>query len=169
MTQVRAAAKPWYREPWPWLLMAGPAVVVVAGFVTLYLAMTGEDGLVVDDYYKRGLAINFTLAREERARALGVSATLELSPQRDGALVGMAGVTDRSSRMRLRLVHPTRVGQDQSVTLVYLPRGAYAAALKPVAPGTWHVVIEDDVAGWRLTGTLPANQDRLKLSPQRKK
>ena len=28
-------AKPWYREPWPWLLMLGPAVVVVAGFITL--------------------------------------------------------------------------------------------------------------------------------------
>jgi len=22
--------KPWYREPWPWLLMAGPATVLVA-------------------------------------------------------------------------------------------------------------------------------------------
>ena len=24
--------KPWYKEPWPWLLMSGPAIVVVAAF-----------------------------------------------------------------------------------------------------------------------------------------
>ena len=29
---------PWYREPWPWILMAGPAIVVVAGFATLFIA-----------------------------------------------------------------------------------------------------------------------------------
>ena len=33
-----SAAKPWYREPWPWIMMAGPAAVVVAGAVTMWLA-----------------------------------------------------------------------------------------------------------------------------------
>ena len=27
-----ARTQPWYREPWPWILMAGPAIVVVAIF-----------------------------------------------------------------------------------------------------------------------------------------
>ena len=169
MTQIPAAAKPWYREPWPWLLMAGPVAAVVAGFATLYLAVASEDGLVVDDYYRRGLAINSTLAREERARTLGLSATLELSPQRDRVQVRLAGVTGRPLRLRLRLVHPTRVRQDQSVTLVYLTVESYAAALKPVEPGTWHVVLEDEAAGWRLAGTLPARRDRLELRPQQEK
>ena len=35
-----APAKPWYKHPWPWLLMAGPAMVVAAGFDTYYLAAT---------------------------------------------------------------------------------------------------------------------------------
>lgn len=169
MTQAPAAAKPWYREPWPWLLMAGPAAVVVAGFATLYLAVTSEDGLVVDDYYRRGLAINSTLAREERARTLGLSATLELSPRRDRVQVRLAGATGRPLPLRLRLVHPTRVGQDQSVTLLYHPVEAYAAALKPVESGTWHVVIEDQAAGWRLAGTLPARHNRLELRPRQEK
>ena len=169
MTQLPAAAKPWYREPWPWLLMAGPAAAVIAGFATLYLAVKSEDGLVVDDYYKRGLAINSTLAREDRARTLGLSAMLELSPQRDGVQVRLAGATGRPSQVRLRLVHPTRVGHDQSVMLPYLALETYAAALKPVEPGTWHVVIEDDVAGWRLAGTLLARQNRLELRPRQEK
>mgnify|MGYP000916835605 FL=1 len=49
-----APAKPWYREPWPWLLMSGPGLVVIAGVVTAWIAFSGADGLVADDYYKQG-------------------------------------------------------------------------------------------------------------------
>lgn len=169
MTKTAAVAKPWYREPWPWLLMAGPAVVIVAGFATLYLAVTTDDGLVVDDYYKQGLAINATLAREDRARALGLSATVEFSAQRNGVQVRLAGLAGRPARLRLRLVHPTRAGRDQSVMLAATLAEVYAAALKPVEPGTWQVVIEDDVAGWRLAGTLLPDQDRLAMRPRQEK
>ena len=57
-TSSHLRLSPWYREPWPWLLMAGPAVVVVAGLFTAWLAVVHEDGLVADDYYKQGLGIN---------------------------------------------------------------------------------------------------------------
>src|SRR4051812_31343236 len=43
--------RPWYREPWPWLLMSGPAIVVVAGCLTAGIAWKSDDGLVADDYY----------------------------------------------------------------------------------------------------------------------
>ncbi|MFY4259008.1 hypothetical protein ACOTCG_15535 [Achromobacter xylosoxidans] len=33
-------AKPWYREPWPWFLMAGPFLAVVGCAITIYLAYT---------------------------------------------------------------------------------------------------------------------------------
>ncbi|MEQ1516273.1 MAG: FixH family protein, partial [Usitatibacteraceae bacterium] len=45
-TAHSALPEPWYRQRWPWLLMAGPAIVVVAGFVTLALAIQSSDGLV---------------------------------------------------------------------------------------------------------------------------
>jgi hypothetical protein len=169
MGRMDTDAGPWYREPWPWLLMSGPAVVMVAGFATLYLAVTTEDGLVVDDYYRQGLAINATLAREERARVLGVSAILSLSPQRDGAQVRLIGRIGPQARLRLRLVHPTRVGRDQSVILVPRLAETYAAVLRPVDAGTWQVVIEDELAGWRLTGTLLPGQDRLEIRPRPEK
>ena len=70
---------PWYREPWPWLLMAGPAIVVVAGFVTLGMAINSADGLVADDYYKEGNAINMTMHRDVRARELGYHARVAMA------------------------------------------------------------------------------------------
>ena len=40
---------PWYKHLWPWLLMSGPAIVVVAGLVTAAIAFRTFDGVVVDD------------------------------------------------------------------------------------------------------------------------
>jgi len=159
-------AGPWYREPWPWLLMAGPALVIVAGVLTLYLALTTEDGLVVDDYYRQGLAINAVLARDERARALGINAMLQASPQRDRVQVTLEGARSRSPRLRLRMVHPTRSGQDQAVPLLWQADQVYAAAIRPLTQGSWLVVLEDEASGWRLVGTLQSGQERLQLMPQ---
>ncbi len=59
----------WYREPYVWLLIAIPACAVVAGFVTLALAIATDDGLVVDDYYWQGKQINRVLCSWYRAGA----------------------------------------------------------------------------------------------------
>src|SRR4051812_6221802 len=50
------------RGPWPWLLGAGPALVVVASLATGWIALTRGDPVVADDYYKIGLSINRRLA-----------------------------------------------------------------------------------------------------------
>ena len=62
------AMNPWYRERWPWILMSGPAIVIVAGVITTWIAFATSDGLVADDYYKRGLEVNAVLKREQEAR-----------------------------------------------------------------------------------------------------
>ena len=40
---------PWYRQFWPWFIIALPASAVVASFFTLWLAISNPDPLVVDD------------------------------------------------------------------------------------------------------------------------
>ena len=165
MNRVDRDVKPWYREPWPWLLMAGPATVIVAGFATLYLAVQSEDGLVVDDYYRQGLAINATLAREARARILGVSATMEISPQRDRVMVKLRGLSKNATRLRLRLVHPTRTGQDQTAILLMQPGESYGASIRPLADGSWRILLEDNASEWRIEGTLLPGKDWAELRP----
>lgn len=55
-------AEPWWRFPLVWMVIAGPAAVVVAGFATLWLAVRTPDPVVAQDYYRRGMEINKTLA-----------------------------------------------------------------------------------------------------------
>ena len=41
--------RPWYKEPWPWVIISIPAAAVIMGFITLYLALANPDYLVVKD------------------------------------------------------------------------------------------------------------------------
>ena len=61
---------PWWKFGYVWLVLAGPAVVVVASFVTLYLAVTRPDPLVSQDYYRLGIDINQTLGNAASAASL---------------------------------------------------------------------------------------------------
>ena len=145
-----SAAKPWYREHWPWILMAGPAAVVVAGAVTMWLAYSSADGLVADDYYKRGLAINRVLAREDAARRLGISAEVRLIPGRMSVVLRGAS----PEVLFVHLVHATRAGHDLRLRLARSMGGDYEAALPPLPPGHWHLSIEDALGRWRVAEEL---------------
>lgn len=157
---------PWYREPWPWLLMSGPATVVVAGLVTAWLAVVHEDALVVDDYYKQGLAINRTLAKQETAARLGMVADLQFSDDGSAVRVFVTGTTQPPRQIALRLAHATRAQFDQSVVLERTEGGWYEARLSAVESGRWTVLLEDSANGWRLGGEWhPATQRSIRLEP----
>lgn len=159
---IAAPPNPWYREPWPWLLMAGPAMVIVAGVITIWLAVSSFDGLVVDDYYKRGLAINQTLARSEAARAFGIEGDWRIDP-----LSGVVTVelrlregTAAPDSLRLTLAHATRAGSDQKVDLERGTSGVYTGRIAPLGPGRWQLAAEDPQAIWRIKGGVQAPQER---------
>lgn len=163
ITAATLRAKPWYREPWPWLLMIGPFIVIVAGITTAWLAVRSSDGLVTEDYYKQGQAAGETLSRSRRAEALGLQAGLRLtessmrvrllSRQADAAFPPSIAVT---------LSHPTRAGMDQKVMLER-DGDAYAGNFRLPAAGHWLVLVEDDARTWRLMGSivLPAAAESL--------
>jgi hypothetical protein len=58
---------PWWKFGHVWLVLAGPALVVVAGFVTLWIAMSRPDPVVAEDYYQKGIDINKTLDKVDPA------------------------------------------------------------------------------------------------------
>lgn len=167
MNTLNTRSKPWYREPWPWILMAGPAIVVVAGFVTAWLAVTSNDGLVEDDYYKQGLAISQRLARDQEAATLGLSAELVAGANAQDLrlfLIGNAGAANPET-LQLRVVHPTRAGADQIVTLKRDAAGFYVGQLTaPLQGGRWHVMLEDEGRSWRIAGDWhPQEQGAARL------
>jgi hypothetical protein len=59
--------QPWWRFGHVWLIVSGPMVVVIASFVTLYLAIRTPDPVVANDYYRQGIEINKTLDAQARS------------------------------------------------------------------------------------------------------
>lgn len=60
-TSASPSPTPWWKFGYVWLVVLGPAVVVVASFYTLWLAIKTPDPVVDSDYYRKGVEINRTL------------------------------------------------------------------------------------------------------------
>ena len=86
-----AHIQPWYRQFWPWFIIALPLTAVIASITTLIIAAHDPDGLVADDYYKQGLAINQILDRERRAQTLGLSGLLRVDTSTQRILLTLDG------------------------------------------------------------------------------
>lgn len=134
--------------------MAGPAIVIVAGFITAWLAIKSYDGLVEDNYYKVGLAVNQQLKQKQLAAELNLKAAIQLTNAGQSIQLTLSGLQKEAmpDTLQLRLVHPTRKGEDQIIPLK-LADSVYVGSLF-ANPGTgrWNIVIEDPLAGWRMDG-----------------
>lgn len=142
---------PWWKQRWPWLLMAGPAIVIVAGTYTGYLAFTRQDALVVGDYYKQGKAINQDLRRDRVASALGLSLSLGYDATQ-GLLAGQLHGNSNTRQLFVRLSHATL--PDKDIQLVVQPDafGRFQINLPMLERSRWVVLVEGDKRDWRLAG-----------------
>lgn len=159
---------PWYRQAWPWLLIMGPGIVVVASLFTAWLAASTDDGVIADDYYKRGLLINKEIERTARGSSMRLGAVLRVAPE-GSARLEMSGFADPSSApaaIRVLIMHPTRAGQDRTATLTRGPGGVYVGAIAMPPAGRWLVGVETEA--WRLPTVQVTNGlDEVRLGAAR--
>ena len=150
--------------------MLGPFLVIVAGAVTVYLAVRSNDGLVDDDYYKQGLAVNMRTARDRQALALGLEARVSVDQPR--RLIRLELRSSRQAKLpeavKLFITHPTRSGMDHVVLLHSDGHGRYAAGFADALSGRWHVSLEDESRSeWRLSGDWVFEQQPVLVLPER--
>lgn len=150
----------WYRVPFVWLLIALPLAAVIASFVTLGLAITSDDGLVEDDYYRRGMEINRDLARDTAAAAHGLESRVDLDRAHRELLVQLTArkPTTLPPTIEIKFLHATRAGLDRHLIVARQADGTYRAPLPEFAPGHWNVRLT--AQDWRLAGSLFMPGDR---------
>lgn len=158
--------KPWYREPWPWIIMSGPAIVVVAGIATAVIAFRGFDGPTEAEYYKEGLAVNQELGRVRKGAELGVSGLARIEGLQDGDAVRISLQSTQpmppDPALKVRLMHPGTRELDREALLsrsevsadgrgaVFVGRWRAERDFKSEVPVHWTVVME--TPGWRVDG-----------------
>lgn len=166
MSAPRTDKQAWYRQPLVWMLIAIPLSAVVMGGIMIRLALSTEDGLIVDDYYQYGKEINRVLERDRTAAELGLDGVVSLEPQSGAVLLTLnRSIENEPEVLDLRLLHATRQGFDQTSKLSHKAPGRYSGELeKPLAPGHWK--LELGTPTWRITGRMRSPQQHsVRLEP----
>jgi len=79
----RPSASPWWAFGHVWLVIAGPAVVVVASFITLYLALTSPNTVLETEpspQVQQGHAMDASLAPAMLARNHAATGVVPVKP-----------------------------------------------------------------------------------------
>lgn len=149
---AKAAPVPWYRQPWLWFVASWPIAAILAGSVTMYIAFSGADGLVADDYYKRGLAINRELTRDRNAASAQLAAQGSYDADRERLTIRLTAQAPMQwpPALTLRLIHPTQAQGDRQITLAAIGNGEYVGTLALPSGPKRRLIVEADT--WRLSG-----------------
>ncbi|NND90235.1 MAG: FixH family protein [Granulosicoccus sp.] len=174
--------KPWYRYGWPWFLISIPFVSMALGGMMLYLGLTANNSLVVDDYYKEGKAINQRIDRDRTAALLGLHATLR--PSQEGLILEVAQRAPElpaslqddlaaatadfrwPETLQIRWVHVTQAERDGETLLQSLGGERYLApGVQLPGSGRFRIHIQPrDDAPWRLFSKMVTLQQSGSLS-----
>ncbi len=150
---------PWYRQFWPWFLLVLPGTVVVASVSTVVLAVRHSDNLVVDDYYRDGLAINRYLAQDDEAKRLGLNAEIHFRGQ-DTISIHIAGLQNSPDHLLLHWQHPVEESLDFNTVLINEGEGNYSAQMGQFPDGRWYLTLREyrngsaDTGSWRLKSEI---------------
>ncbi|MDB9867871.1 FixH family protein [Pseudomonadales bacterium] len=165
---------PWYRYTWPWVLISLPFAAVLFGILMMYMVTRYPDDLIVDNYYKEGMAINQSLAMDAAAQALNVEASLlKLEPGQ--IQFAIRGVTD--SVVVLELFHVVDHERDQKWILYPDPGVAdsrtviYSSHDKDIevlisGQGIWYLQLSGADDHWRLRKRITTPIQQLVLHSQ---
>jgi hypothetical protein len=166
----REDTEPWYRQFWPWFIMALPATAVVAGLYTLWIAMQTTDSLVVQTDEGLNVVTERNTAAEHEASRLGLSALLDINPETGAVVVTVSANAnvELPSSLALRMRHPTIASRDANVELLQaIPnsRGDATWAGHFITPPTGrHFITLSSANTWRLSAEW-SGQSHIRLEP----
>ncbi len=154
------------REPMVWLVIGLPAAVVVAGILTLVIAIrSGGADTVHEPGSRVGKAQTVDLAPDREAARRGLSAELRLAGDTEAVeLQTLAGSFDAPS-LRLVLSHPSEAREDVTLDLVKIADDRYAGRLALPRDHAWNLHLAPADARWRLQGRLERDARSAPLSP----
>jgi len=137
--------------------MVPPVGAVIGGILTIMLAVQSPHALVVDDYYKEGLAINQQKYRLDTAKAEHLSALL----RSDGNHLELAlngDVQAGDGDLTLQFIHATRAELDQSIQLTTLGGGKFTAPTPALPAGIWYLRLRPADMNWEIGARIQAGE-----------
>jgi len=119
--------------------------------IMIWLATTSSDGLVADDYYKKGLAINRNLQRDAVALENSISADFTMDNVEGVIKVNFekGKLENYPETLQLKMQFATHANNDKLVELHHGLNNQYIGYIKkPLPEGKWYFELSD--GKWRL-------------------
>lgn len=144
--------KPWWKEPMVWLVAGLPALAVVGGVTTVFIAYDNPDSLVNKDYEKVGMAVTDAgRAALDRAAALGISASLKRGAA--DMTLSLVGPSEQlPERLQLEFRHSAESQKDRTFMFVRSGGAEYKAPWQDLGAGKRLLALEPLDHSWRLAG-----------------
>ncbi|MBT8082930.1 MAG: FixH family protein [Gammaproteobacteria bacterium] len=149
--------KPWYRQFWPWFIIALPASAVVGGLTTVWIAMQTSDSLVLRSEDGVRNASDRRVAAERFASQLGLAALLDIDLETGVVRVVMRSgdLVEGPPLLNLELSHPAFADRDLALTLNKAPpdengNPVWVGHFVTIPAGRYYAVLRAGEA-WRLT------------------
>lgn len=158
---------PWYHYRSVWLiLIIVPLLTLVASISMVYTASTSNlAGGAHESYYKKGLSPNELAPREEKAKELGLRATLTVEAER---LVIRFNQPLKTDDLIVKFQHPTLESLDFTLPLKLIDNEKQSFSIstpKNLRKNKWDIFVDPATEDWRVKGRLLEKEDVIDLTP----
>ncbi|WP_114418079.1 FixH family protein [Marinospirillum perlucidum] len=149
-TLEKKSRKPWYKEPFAWLAFFPVTLGVFFGLSLLVIGNINYDGVVDENYYKEGLAINQSFERDRFAEELNLTASLRFV--QDQLHMDLQGqLPEYPEELLVHMENPTRASKDFTIAMKHLQGGRYLGTLTQQPDNDWDVKLYGPDREWRLS------------------
>lgn len=158
--------QPWYKQFWPWFLISVPVLVMVVCAIIIYLSISqGNFSMVVDDYYKKGKAINAVIEHVEEAQKRNIA--FEFSADKGQLILRYtSGQPTELTALKISFHHATQANKDFSRMLTVTADGTYRASIPDDIDGKWTITVEPFNGVWKVSEKYQLPKSELtKLRP----
>lgn len=146
-------SEPWFKQFWPWVLIALPLASVIAGLSTLFIAVQNQDALIVEKWQKDGKAIYADNSRMEVASRLGLSGKLSFDSLTGEVFLNLHSENEQfipPEFLLVKIVHPTLVSRDQKIKLSAINLNRYRGQLDMALDIHKVIYISDEKDSWQI-------------------
>lgn len=141
--------RPWYKEPYVWMLIGFPLTSIIVGSSLLTISILNKDTLVRDNYYKDGLAYNQELEWDKKAKSLDIRVDIQVN---DNQLILnlLNSRQNTPSTLKVTLGHPTIPEKDRQSHLQLTKDKRFIGFIEPTENGRYYLLVESVEQKWRI-------------------
>ncbi len=143
------AQRPWFKEPYVWMLIGIPLSSVLVGIFFITTAVQNKDTLVRDNYYKDGLAYNSELQWDKKAKEMDIRLEM-LVNNNEMHMTLMNSRLAPPLTLKMSLGHPTIPEKDRESHLQLKQDKSYIGFIEALEDGRYYLLLECAEQQWRI-------------------